>query len=1016
MRVIALAPLVCVVTCFVVHDLTRGEEPIPDTQVDAPALSDAGATAAAVKAPAGFNVSLFAAEPLVRQPIGMATDARGRLWVAENYTYAESAVFHVDSLHDRIVVLEDADRDGKADKQIVFYDQASELTSVEIGFGGVWAMCPPRLLFIPDADGDDRPDGPPVVMLEGFDVGPANHHNFANGLKWGPDGWLYGRNGITHVGHVGTPTTAPKDRVVVGPGMWRFHPVTHRFEMVASGTTNPWGHDWDENGELFFINTVIGHLWHAVPGAHFRRMFGADPNPYVYELIEQTADHFHWDTREKWQEIRQGMSQTTERAGGGHAHSGLLIYQGDNWPEAYRGDVFAINLHGRRLNRDVLERQGAGYVAHHGEDCFFWSDPWFRGIDLLTGPDGSVFVADWTDVGECHENDGVHRNSGRIFRLAHGDPAGVDVGNLAVRSDLELVELLKHRNAWFARQAQRILQERAATGRDMNGAREALTELYANAGETPIRLRALWALSVVGELDEERLVAQLADADEHVRAWAVRLLFAEGMPTSAAQQAVVELAARDRSGLVLLYLASSLQRMPAAERWALAEALATRSEFAADPMLPLLIWYGVEAAVVERPDEAVKLAAASVIPLVGRFVARRLTQDIAVWPAPVEALVAAIVELPVARQENLVEGMVEALRGIRQAKAPASWKRLQEALAQSSDEELRNRVREISVVFGDGVAMAELVALVQRGDADVNARRAAIGSLALARDPAAIPILLALVSDLDLGADAVRGLGAFDDPKVGQAIVANFGRLVPPARVAAIETLAARPGFAQLLVAAVAEGRIKREEVPVFQIRQMQEFADEALQAKLALVWPELRPLAGDAKEQIAAWHEKFAESALSKADRAAGRVVWAKTCAKCHTLFGEGAKVGPDLTGAQRGNLAYLLENIVAPSATLAPDFRMSTVALTDGRVISGVVVGKTDATWEVQTPTERVTIAVADIDTSELTSKSLMPEGLLDVLSGDEARDLFGYLMSAEQVALPPEAQAGSPPPASP
>ncbi|OYW17521.1 MAG: hypothetical protein B7Z55_12375, partial [Planctomycetales bacterium 12-60-4] len=168
---------------------------------------------------------------------------------------------------------------------------------------------------------------------------------------------LYGRVGITAPGKIGVPGTPPEQRVDVGPSIWRFHPVTKAVEEVCTGTTNPWGHDWDEHGELFFINTVIGHLWHVVPGAHYRRMFGADRNPYVYQVIEQTADHFHWDTAEAWNEAKKGVSASTSEAGGGHAHDGMMIYQGDNWPAEYRGKVFTLNMHGYRVNVDRLERE-----------------------------------------------------------------------------------------------------------------------------------------------------------------------------------------------------------------------------------------------------------------------------------------------------------------------------------------------------------------------------------------------------------------------------------------------------------------------------------------------------------------------------------------------------------------------------------------------------------------------------------------------------------------------------------
>src|SRR5690606_7991084 len=253
--------------------------------------------------------------------------------------------------------------------------------------GGAWALCAPQLLFIPDADGDLVPDGEPIVMLDGFEAETIGH-NIVNGLKWGPDGWLYGRHGITATSQVGPPGTPKEDRVSLNCSIWRYHPATHRVEVYCHGGTNPWGLDWNEDGQLFYTNTVIGHLWHAIPGAYYERMFGAHLNPYAYELIGHTADHYHWDRgNEKWSDIRQGISDKTSDLGGGHAHMGCLIYQGGAWPQAYHGKLFTCNLHGRRINMEILEREGNGYVGRHGQDFLHMQDPWFRGLDLITGPD-----------------------------------------------------------------------------------------------------------------------------------------------------------------------------------------------------------------------------------------------------------------------------------------------------------------------------------------------------------------------------------------------------------------------------------------------------------------------------------------------------------------------------------------------------------------------------------------------------------------------------------------------------
>ncbi|MEY4566672.1 MAG: hypothetical protein RLY14_1642, partial [Planctomycetota bacterium] len=289
------------------------------------------------KLPEGFSVSLYAEEPHVQQPISMSWDSRGRLWIVENYTYAEAQRNFDTRLHDRVLVFTDSDGDGRFDKRKVFWDKGSKLTSIEVGNGGVWLLGAPYLLFIPDANGDDVPDSDPIKVLDGFDDDRVRH-NLVNGLRWGPDGWLYGRHGILANSYIGKPGTPHENRVALNTSVWRFHPRSEKFEVYTHGTTNPWGMDWNDHGELFFINTVIGHLWHAIPGAHVERMYGEDLNPYVFRLMPQNADHVHWnEANEKWMDIRKiGVSPETDQAGGGHAHCGLMFYLGGSWPAEYR--------------------------------------------------------------------------------------------------------------------------------------------------------------------------------------------------------------------------------------------------------------------------------------------------------------------------------------------------------------------------------------------------------------------------------------------------------------------------------------------------------------------------------------------------------------------------------------------------------------------------------------------------------------------------------------------------------
>ena len=247
-------------------------------------------------------------------------DPRGRLWIAENYTYAEREKKFDLNLRDRVIVFTDADGDGKPEQRTVFLDTVQRLTSVAVGRGGVWLMCPPQLLFVPDADGDLVPDGPAQVILDGFDVPAENYHNFANGLKFGPDGWLYGRCGASSPGSVRCADAGPETAIPLAGGAWRYHPSRKVFEPLSHGTTNPWGHDWDARGEAFFVNSVNGHLWHLIPGAHYRRPHTISPNPLVYEPMEMHADHWHFDAGKDWTASRNQASSGD--FGGGHAHSG----------------------------------------------------------------------------------------------------------------------------------------------------------------------------------------------------------------------------------------------------------------------------------------------------------------------------------------------------------------------------------------------------------------------------------------------------------------------------------------------------------------------------------------------------------------------------------------------------------------------------------------------------------------------------------------------------------------------
>ena len=465
---------------------------------------------ARITVPDGFHVTLFAGEPDVRRPIAFDFDDRGRLWVIENYSHPE---WKADNATDRIIILEDTDHDGQFDKRKIFWDKGRYLTGIAFGHGGVWIANTPELSFIPDRDRDDKPDSEPVVVLDGFQ---KSINNVLNNFHWGPDGWLYGAIGLSESSLVGKPGTSDEERTEIARGIWRFHPLRHDFEVVARGMVNPWGADFNEYGDLFTANTVTAHLWHIVPGMYCQGRGKETDNPHVYRRIQSIANHLHWGGGQ-WQSSRSGKQHSV--AGGGHAHCGGMVYLGNNWPEQYCGKFFTNNLHGNRINCDQLVPNRSTYAGVHDKDVLFGNDPWFRGMSVKYGPDGGVYVSDWHDFGECHDTDGGHRTSGRIYKVVFGEPEKWVV-DLHTFTNVQLAELHLHPNEWFVRRARRILHERAAAGRDISEAVARLRAIFEDGDEIK-QLRVIWTRFVIDDLKDKDCLALLEHESDHLRRWGI---------------------------------------------------------------------------------------------------------------------------------------------------------------------------------------------------------------------------------------------------------------------------------------------------------------------------------------------------------------------------------------------------------------------------------------------------------------------------------------------------------------
>jgi putative heme-binding domain-containing protein len=377
-------------------------------------------------------------------------------------------------------------------------------------------------------------------------------------------------------------------------------------------------------------------------------------------------------------------------------------------------------------------------------------------------------------------------------------------------------------------------------------------------------------------------------------------------------------------------------------------------------------------------------------------------------PGPVNALLAGTAGRDDPCHSAVVSGLEAALAGRRKAKKPAAWDGFRSALASSNDRGLREHVRELDVVFGDGRALDEVRRLALDESADIDERKTALRTLIEGRPADLRAICERLVRVRFLNSVAVRGLVLFDDPEIGRSLARNYRSFHPSERSAAIEVLVSRPAFARALLDQVAAGRISRDDITAFHARQILSLGDPALARRLSEVWGELRGTAADRRDRIAALKKRLDPATLASADRSRGRALFDRLCANCHRLHGSGGQIGPDLTGSGRENIDYLLENIVDPGATVSADFRMVVVAMRDGRVLNGLIKAQSPRTLTLQTQTEAVALDRDDVEGVRPSASSLMPDGLLDPLAPGEIRDLIAYLSHPTQVPPPQAASA--------
>ncbi len=992
----SLISILFVVSATSAADPKPADKPIPPKEA-----------AGKMTLPDGFKATLFAGEPDVVQPIAMTFDDRGRMWVVECLSYPKWT--RDGKGNDRVIILEDTDGDGVHDKRTEFITNGANLSGIAYGFGGVWLCSSPNLIFIPILEGD-KP-GKPEIVLDGWNMIDTKHNIF-NSLEWGPDGWLYGCNGIQAKAWVGAPGTPKDKRTYLDCGVWRYHPTRKVFEAVAHGTTNPFGLDFDDYGEIFITNCVIDHLFHFVPGGHYERMYGQDANPHTYGLMKSCVDYKHWAGGDWTTSRTTGIGGKPEHsdAGGGHAHSGAAIYLGDNFPAEYRNTLFTANIHGNRLNNDGLERTKSGYKGVRRKDFLFANDSWFRGICVKTGPDGGLYVSDWCDTGECHNYDKADITNGRIYRVVYKG-AKQWKGDVSKLTDAELVKLQLSPNDWFVRSARRVLQERAAAGKLAKETPDALRAILKSEKDVPKRLRAIWALMATEQVNLEDAAALVSANDVSLRSWGFRCGFTyAGDREPGAMLPILEAMEKETSEYVLLNMTAAIALAgPRAEGCGkvLAENLTAKS----DPQLALAVWYRVADELARAPDKAHQVMFRSGSPLIRRNVVRlllngpedKMNREVFRLVEMLEVTNRPLTVNPPGLTRETLAAMRESLAGRQNVKLPANWSDARKRLLEQSADELKRDVEALSVLFGDKDAIATLLKRVSDTSAKAEDRRAAVELLAPRKLPDFAKTLHTLLDEPALRGTAIRALAGIPDAGTPAAIIKAYPKFTPEEKTDAVQTLAARVSFAKELLDAIEKGTIPRADVPVGTARQVLALNDKAISERLEKVWGKISVASKERAVLIKKWKSVLTDDTLAKADVVNGRVLFTKHCASCHKMFGEGQAVGPELTGSQRSNLDYVLENVLDPSAVVPREYQMVNFGLADERVVGGIVLRETKDAVTVRTVNDTLTIPTSDIVTRKQTPVSIMPEGLFDQMKQDEVRDLVAYLRSKEQVPIP-------------
>lgn len=948
--------------------------------------------------PDDLKIEQVLAEPEVRQPIFQNFDERGRMWVINylQYPYPEGlrilskdkhhrAVYdkiplpppHHEKGADKITIHEDTNGDGKYDKHKTFVDGLNIASSFVKGRGGVWVLNPPYLLFYPDKDNDDVPDGDPVVHLEGF--GLEDTHSVVNSLRWGPDGWLYSSQGSTVSGKVKKPGQKDKEAIqTLGQLIWRYHPEKQIYEIFAEGGGNAFGVEFDDKGRLYSgHNGGNTRGFHYTQGSYYQKGFGKHgplSNPYAF-----------------------GYFQAMKHANVPRFTHNFIIYEAETLPKKYWGHLFGIEPLQGRVVESKITGDGSSYQTEDLQRPVATTDKRFRPVDIKLGPDGAIYFCDMYEhqiAHGQHYSGQVEKDDGRIYRLTAKNAKPLAPFDLGQKSSQELIAVLDHPNKWFRQQALRLFGDR----KDASVIPALKQKLFSSEGQSA--LEALWALNLSGGFDESVAQKSLQHSDPYVRAWTIRLLCDDHQVSPEIGQQLVALALTEPHVQVRSQLASSSKRLPAEPGLPIAFHLLSRSEDLDDVHVPLILWWSLEKRVAENRAELLAYFEKPEVwqyPLVEKYILERIMRRFASTGSRNDLLVCArLLELAPEKShaEILMAGFETAMKGRSQTSFPTE---LITAMSKYGGQSLSLGLRQ-----GDQAAVEKALKIVADPKADNQKRLDLIQILGEVKVPQSVPVLLKIIqnsSDLQLQIAAISALQQYPDESIGKVVTTQYPNMSDDLRSAAQTLVSVRKPWAYEFLRSIDAGKIDKATVPVETARKMTVYGDEGITALIAKHFGSITGATTEQMQQQIAAQQKMLSAATEEPDRYAGEKLFQKNCGKCHKLFGEGGEIGPDLTSFKRDDVGRMLVNIINPSNEIREGFETYLIVTEDGRTVNGFLADQDNNVIVIRSADgQSITVERDNIDEMLPQKKSLMPEGLLDKLSEKEVRDLFSYLRSSQ------------------